>query len=138
MTIQPSILLWTLITFSLTIFVLNRFLFRPMLAFMDKRQEKIDRASAKKAENARRLAEAEEALIRFREEEEKHLADLAAAELVKARHDAETMITVTHRKQNQLLDLHVAELEAESKEIEIFLDKQLDDIAQTYAGALLS
>lgn len=138
MTVQPSILLWTVITFCLTMFVLNRFLFRPMLAFMDKRQEKIDRAAARKAENARRLAEAEENLVRFRAEEEKHLADLAAAALVKARHDAETLITVTHRKQNQMLDLHVAELESESKEIEKVLDGQIDDMARRYAAVLLS
>lgn len=137
MTIQPSILLWTVITFCLTVFVLNRFLFRPMLAFMDKRQEKIDKAAAKKAENARLLAEAEENLRRFYAEEEKHLAELSA-ELVKARRDAETLITVTHRKQNQKLDLHIADLETESKEIEKVLDTQIDDMAGRYAETLLS
>ena len=40
---------------------------------MDKRQEKIDSAAAKKAENDRLLAEAEEKLAQFRAEEEKHL-----------------------------------------------------------------
>jgi len=138
MTIQPSILLWTIITFCLMVFVLNRFLFKPMLAFMDRRQEKIDRAAAKKAENARLLTEAEENLRRFRAEEEKHLADQAAAALTKARHDAEILIIVTHRKQNQKLDLHVADLEMESKEIEKVLDKQIDDMAGRYAETLLS
>lgn len=138
MTIQPSILLWTVITFCLTVFVLNRFLFRPMLAFMDKRQEKIDSAAAKKAENDRLLAEAEEKLAQFRAEEEKHLTELAASALTNARRDAETLITVTHRKQNQKLDLHVADLETESKEIEKVLDTQLDDMAKRYADTLLS
>jgi len=138
MTIQPSILLWTVITFCLTVFVLNRFLFKPMLAFMDKRQEKIDSAAAKKAENDRLLAEAEEKLAQFRAEEEKHLTELAASALTNARRDAETLITVTHRKQNQKLDLHVADLETESKEIEKVLDTQLDDMAKRYADTLLS
>ena len=138
MTIQPSILLWTVITFCLTVFVLNRFLFGPMLAFMDKRQEKIDRAAARKVENARLLAEAEEKLEQFRREEDKHLTELAASALTNARHDAETLITVTHRKQNQKLDLHVADLETESKEIEKVLDTQLDDMAKCYADTLLS
>lgn len=138
MTIQPSILLWTVITFCLTVFVLNRFLFKPMLAFMDKRQEKIDSSAAKKAENDRLLAEAEEKLAQFRAEEEKHLTELAASALTNARRDAETLITVTHRKQNQKLDLHVADLETESKEIEKVLDTQLDDMAKRYADTLLS
>lgn len=138
MTIQPSILLWTVITFCLTVFVLNRFLFKPMLAFMDKRQEKIDSAAAKKAENDRLLAEAEEKLAQFRAEEEKHLTELAASALTNARRDAETLIIVTHRKQNQKLDLHVADLETESKEIEKVLDTQLDDMAKRYADTLLS
>ena len=87
MTIQPSILLWTVITFCLTVFVLNRFLFKPMLAFMDKRQEKIDSAAAKKAENDRLLAEAEEKLAASLSEKQVRFARLIeelAAETEKA------------------------------------------------------
>ncbi|MBE6615714.1 MAG: hypothetical protein E7631_10480 [Ruminococcaceae bacterium] len=138
MTVQLPILLWTVITFCLMVFVLNRFLFRPMLSFMDKRQEKIERAAVLQAEHTRALAETEEKLAAFRAEEEKHQAELVQQALRKARQDAEDLITITHRKQNQNLDLHVAQLEMESKEIENVLDKRLEELAELYAAALLS
>ena len=60
MTIQLPILLWTLITFALTMLVLQKLLFRPMLSFMDKRQEKIDRAKAIRESRAAEMQAAEE------------------------------------------------------------------------------
>ena len=138
MTVQLPILLWTVITFCLLMLILNHFLFRPMLAFMDKRQEKIDRAAHKKEEHARALAQAEEALAAFRAEEERHLADRIHTEIADARKNADALLTITHRKQNQNLDLHVAELELESKEIEKVMDTRLEELAKLYVSTLLS
>ena len=41
MTIQVSVLIWTVITFCVLMFCLNRFLFKPLLSLMDAREEKI-------------------------------------------------------------------------------------------------
>ncbi|MBQ8642305.1 MAG: hypothetical protein IJ480_08825 [Clostridia bacterium] len=138
MTVQLPILLWTVITFCLMAWVLNRFLFKPMLAFMDQRQAKIDRAAAKKAEHQRLLAEAGEKLARFREEEEKHRAERIAEELSRAHKDAETLVAVTFRKQNQNIDLYMAELEQESKQIEKIMDESVDALAKAYITTLVS
>ena len=43
-TIQVSILLWTILCFTALMVILDRLLFRPLLGFMDKRREKIDGA----------------------------------------------------------------------------------------------
>ncbi len=138
MTIQLPILLWTVITFCLAMVILNRLLFRPMLAMMDKRQEKIDRANAKKAEIERRAAEAEERLAQLREEQEKHQAEEITAALAKAHEDAQTLITVTTKKQNQRLDMSVLELENESKIIEKGMDDTVEAFAKAYLTVLLS
>ncbi len=138
MTIQLPILLWTVITFCLAMVILNRLLFRPMLAMMDKRQEKIDRANAKKAEIERRMAEAEERLAQLREEQEKHQAEEITAALAKAHEDAQTLITVTTKKQNQRLDMSVLELENESKIIEKGMDDTVEAFAKAYLTVLLS
>ncbi len=138
MTIQLPILLWTVITFCLAMVILNRLLFRPMLAMMDKRQEKIDRANAKKAEIERRAAEAEERLAQLREEQEKHQAEQITAALAKAHEDAQTLITVTTKKQNQRLDMSVLELENESKIIEKGMDDTVEAFAKAYLTVLLS
>ena len=118
--------------------ILNHFLFGPMLSFMDKRQEKIDRAARKKEEYDRALAEADAALTAFRAEEERHLAEHIQKKIADAKKNAEDLITITHRKQNQNLDLHVAELELESKEIEKVMDTRLEELAELYVSTLLS
>ena len=138
MTVQFPILLWTVINFCLLMLILNHFLFKPMLAFMDKRQEKIERAARKKEEYDRALAEANTALAAFRAEEERHLAEHIQKEIADAKKDAEDLITITHRKQNQNLDLHVAELELESQKIEKVMDTRLEELAELYVSTLLS
>ncbi len=138
MTIQVSVLLWTVICFCLFVFIVNRFLFRPLFAVMDQRQEKIRNAQQKQEAHTQALAEADEALAAFRVEEQRHLADLVQTEIAKAHKDAETLVSVTHKKQNQLLDLHVAQLEEESLNIEKVLDEQMETLAKLYASSLLS
>ena len=44
LSINVSELIWAVINFLLLLFLLNRFLYKPLLAFMDKRQAKIDAA----------------------------------------------------------------------------------------------
>lgn len=63
MSIQPSVVVWTVICFVLLMFILKNLLFKPVLEVLDKRKEKIDAASKKlrdiesiTAENERRLA----------------------------------------------------------------------------------
>ncbi len=138
MTIQLPILLWTIITFCLAMTILNKLLFRPMFAMMDKRQEKIDRAKTKIAENKRLLAEAEEKMAQFREEEEKHQAEQITAALNDAHKEAQTLVAVTTRKQNQRLDMGVLALENESRIIEAGMDDKIDAFATAYLTVLLS
>ena len=63
MSIQPSVVVWTVICFVLLMIILKNLLFKPVLEVLDKRKEKIDAASKKlrdiesiTAENERRLA----------------------------------------------------------------------------------
>ncbi len=138
MTIQLPILLWTVITFCLAMVILNWLLFRPMFAMMDKRQEKLDRANARKAEIERLAAEAEEKLAQLREDQEKSQAEEITKALAKAHEDAQTLITVTTKKQNQRLDMSVLELENESKIIEKGMDDSVEAFAKAYLTVLLS
>ena len=54
MTIQPSIMVWTVICFLLLMVVLKNFLFTPVLKVMDDRRERINSAKEKK-ENIEKL-----------------------------------------------------------------------------------
>ena len=55
MTIQISLVIWTIIGFVTLSFILNKFLFKPLLKVMDERNEKIEKAkSDRQAELERR------------------------------------------------------------------------------------
>ena len=57
MTIQWSVLLWTVICFLLLVLILDRLLFRPVLELLDRRRERVRRAAEKQAEHKRLEAE---------------------------------------------------------------------------------
>lgn len=59
MSLDLSVIVWTILTFGVLMLVLNRFLFRPVRAFMQQRQERIDRglAAAQAAGDKRRKLE---------------------------------------------------------------------------------
>ena len=59
LTIQISVLLWTVITFCILMFFLNKFLFKPLLAFMDAREQKIASARERREKAALALETAE-------------------------------------------------------------------------------
>lgn len=64
MSIQPSVLVWTVICFLLLMVILKNLLFTPVLRMMDSRKEKVEAADKKlkdiesiTAENERRIAQ---------------------------------------------------------------------------------
>ena len=64
MSIQPSVIVWTVICFLLLMVILKSFLFTPVLKMLDGRKEKVEAADKKlrdiesiNAENERRLSE---------------------------------------------------------------------------------
>ena len=111
----------------------------PAHAFLYGQTAGKDRQSRpEKEEYDRALADADAVLTAFRAEEERHLAEHIQKEIADAKKNAEELITITHRKQNQNLDLHVAELELEAKEIEKVMDTRLEELAELYVSTLLS
>lgn len=99
MSIDSSVLIWTMINFLLLMLLLNRFLFRPMRSFMKARREKI-RAGQEAGSAARQqLAEAEERLqmqerqlrAEIRALQQEHAAALTGAR-DRARQQAETQV----------------------------------------------
>ena len=90
--INISELIWTVINFFLLLFLLNRFLYKPVISFMEQRQARID-AKLREEEEAKARIEENDARIldekaRSREEAKKILA-LNAEEIEK--HNAEVL-----------------------------------------------
>lgn len=57
MNIQPSVIIWTVICFTLLMLILRNGVFKPVLKVLDQRREKLNAARAKKAEYQRRREE---------------------------------------------------------------------------------
>ena len=138
MTIQLSVLIWTIITFCLFFLVINRLLLKPMLAFMDRRKERIDRAAEKDAEYKRALAESEQKLAEFRLEESRHQAQCAKEAVERAQSEATALAGETATVRMRMISERKAELGIEHHEIEEILDTRVEELAAAYLSTLVS
>lgn len=100
MTIQVSVIVWTVICFIALALILDRLLFRPMLSFMDSRREKIDRAKS-----------ARDDALRQRQEELDRREQARAAASRQAMLDAAAALETTREENARRLSDRRAELE---------------------------
>ena len=137
MSIQPSVLIWTIICLVLLMLVLSKLLFKPLLAVMDARRDKIERARAAREEALLRKTEAEQNALTERRDAEKRAAQTAAAMLedahARCRGEAETL---RHAQEDALAEEKAA-LSSESHEIVASLEPRLDIVAGAFAEKLL-
>ena len=136
MTVQVPVLVWTVICFGALILILNHLLFKPMLAFMDRRAERIAKAAEKAAENRRALTEAEEELTRFREEEKRHCEALTEKALSDARREADELVNGAAQKNADRLLARREELSAEAERIGSALDEKTEELARAWLTSL--
>ena len=112
MYVQISVTVWTILCFLVLMLVLDRLLFRPLLALMDKRREKIE--SAKTARETALQERAEE----LRKREEEHQTAKKQAML-----DASAALEVTEQENAR----RIAEKKAENEQR---LAQQRDELAK--------
>lgn len=106
MTIQISLVIWTIIGFVTLSLILNRFLFKPLLRVMDERNEKI-----KTAEENRRTE------LERREKTQKALEISNAAREQEALKAMEHDLANERKKTEQILEDKKAEYDAELEKI---------------------
>ncbi len=136
MTLQLPVLLWTLICFWVLAVILDWLLFRPMLAFMDAREEKIRRAAQKKEDNGRALLAAEEKLARFREEEAAHIDALSKEAVAAARREADEIRGAAAREREQTLLSNRDAFRSEAAGIGNTMKENADELAKAFLSAL--
>ena len=138
MTIQLSVLLWTVITFCILMFLLNKFLFKPLLAFMDAREQKIARARSlqEEAALARQTASREAEENRLAAQKRAH--DAAEAALSDAKRQAVQETAEAEKRYALLLDQRRSELETEKRELQRNLDAGMDDLVAAFVQKLVS
>ena len=126
MSIDFSVLIWTILSFLLLIVLLNFTLYKPLRSFMAKRQQEIDEGIAAGAE-ARALLEAD----KDRQDAELAQSSLAvskarqdqAAALVRVREEAEVE---ANRLAEARREAYLAQLDQEEAELTAALEADLD------------
>ena len=122
--INISELIWTVINFFLLLFLLNRFLYKPVISFMEQRQARIDaklreeeEAKARIEENDARILEektrsreeAKKILAQNAEEIEKHNAEvLQEAKKASAQNRKDSEAALSQRQEKTAQQLHEA------------------------------
>ena len=136
MTIQPNVLIWTVLCFCAFMLILWRLLLRPMLRFMDARDERIAHArsldkSARLAEEAAQREEARQLALR-ESAEERRRAILAQREANQAELNAQALAFQQENAQKR------AELEAEAAALVPELATSLRGHVEAFTEKLVS
>ena len=129
MTIEPSLIVWTVLCFLALMLILKKLLFQPMLTFMDTRNAKIE-AARKAKEDARTEYEAEARhLADERAAQEAQLRQSGAEALEQAQEELRRETTQKRAEAAQRLAENRAALAEESERITRELEPQLSDLA---------
>ena len=129
MTIEPSLIVWTVLCFLALVLILKKLLFQPMLTFMDTRNAKIE--AARKAKEDARTEYAAEArrLADERAAQEAQLRQSGAEALEQAQEELRRETTQKRAEAAQRLAENRAALAEESERITRELEPQLSDLA---------
>lgn len=129
MTIEPSLIVWTVLCFLALVLILKKLLFQPMLTFMDTRNAKIE-AARKAKEDARTEYEAKaRRLADERAAQEAQLRQSGAKALEQAQEELRRETTQKRAEAAQRLAENRAVLAEESERITRELEPQLSDLA---------
>ena len=137
MTIQVSVLLWTILCFAGAMLILHHLLFKPLLQVMDARRERIEKAAEKQAEYEKLAAESEAAW------KEKQAAFLAAeqkrlrSEAEAAREAGKKAVETARAERLRATDEFRAETETQRVQILEALEVHADAVAVAFAERVI-
>ena len=135
--IDPGLIVWTIVTFAILLFILGKFAWKPIIKTLQEREEKI-KNSLDEAEKARREAEALIAqnndLLARAEREANDIMRKAKeeAEKLKANYAAQTKIET-----DKLLENAKKEIETEKRAALMELRGEISDMVVTAAGKVI-
>ena len=137
MTIQISVLIWTIICFLLLMLVLHFLLFQPVLKLLDQRRERVRSAASKKAEYERLSAEYEA----MQHEKEAALAKEQSRrmkeEIEKIRSEGKIKLEAANDERLRRVDQYRVNAEAECAELLGVLSEHGEELAVSFAKSLL-
>ena len=132
MTIQISLVIWTVIGFVTLSMILNKFLFKPLLNLMDARNEKILKGEAERQaaiEREEKIRKARELSNQARTQEALKSTE---RELDNERKKTEMIIAAKKAEYDALLEKERKKYEVDTKAAEEDLSESIDKLALKY------
>ncbi len=132
MTIQISLVIWTIIGFVVLSLILNRFLFKPLLKVMDDRNEKIKAGEESRQQELERREKTRKALELSNAAWEQEALKSAALELSNERKKTELILADKKAEYDAKLEKISKQFEGETDEAEKNLSESIDKLALKY------
>lgn len=135
--VNPGLILWTVVTFVVLMFVLKKMAWGPILTALSEREKKIEdsltEAEKAKKETEKLILENKEAILKAEEE--------ARRILTQTREDAENLknkiLEESNQKAKKMIDDAVNEIERKNHEAFITLKSQIAEISISAAEKIL-
>ena len=132
MTIQISLVIWTIIGFVTLSFILNKFLFKPLLKVMDDRNEKIKTAEADRQKELERREKTRKALELSNLDREQEAIKAAEKDLDNERKKTEAILAEKKAEYDAELEKIRQQYETDTKAAEENLSVSIDKLALKY------
>ena len=138
MSIQISVIIWTVICFLLLMLILHNWLFKPVLEVMEKRRNRIEKAKEKQLEIQRLSAEHESMLAEQKKtflKEQKAKADM---KIEKIQADSKKSVDSARTVRLNTYETYREECAKEYSRILSNAEKSTEQIAEIFADRLIS
>ena len=132
MTIQISLVIWTIIGFVTLSFILNKFLFKPLLKVMDDRNEKIKTAEEDRQKELERREKTRKALELSNLAREQEAIKSAEKDLDNERKKTEAILAEKKAEYDAELEKIRQQYETDTKAAEENLSVSIDKLALKY------
>lgn len=132
MTIQISLVIWTIIGFVVLSLILNRFLFKPLLKVMDDRNEKIKAGAEKRRTELEHQEKNRKALEIANAAHEQEAIKAAQNELDNERKKTETILADKKAEYDAELEKISKEFETDTAAAEKNLSESIEKLALKY------
>lgn len=137
MTIQISVVIWTVICFLLLVLILRSLLFRPMLELMDRRKERIRKAEARKAEYERLAQEYASALEEEKSAYQKQQQKEMREQIEQIRLEGKSRLDEANEERLRRVDRDRLKAEEECAQLLTLLSARAGELAVSFAESLV-
>ena len=138
MSIQISVVIWTVICFLLLMLILHNWLFKPVLEVMEKRRNRIEKAKEKQLEVQRLTAEYESKLVEQKKAFEKEQKANADMEIERIQADSKKSVENARVVRLNTYETYREECAKEYSKILATAETSTKQIAEIFAERLIT